>query len=156
LLLECAEVGRLGLNTSEAATAAVANYDVGVAIFSVAQDRVAAQGGREAPGGESIPGYDEALGRRRELPVTHIARGEEAVRAATEAIASQIGIAARRIATAIGQQPAPDSFLLDEVEVSFGVSLAAGIQTLFTATAESSAQVTVRLSRRPVAEPQNP
>jgi hypothetical protein len=146
------------LNTSEAATAAVANYDVGVAIFSVAQDRVAAQGGREAPGGESIPGYDEALGRRRELPVTHIARGEEAVRAATEAIASQIGIAARRIATAIGQQPAPDhdSFLLDEVEVSFGVSLAAGIQTLFTATAESSAQVTVRLSRRPVAEPQNP
>ena len=134
------------------------NYDVGVAVTSFAEDEGPTRDDRQGPAGSAIPGYDEAFGRRSlaQRPLSHIERGDEAVRIATEAIAGQIGIAAQRIAAGIGQQmPAADhgNFHLEEVEVSFGVTLAAGIQTLFTVQAESSAQVTVRLSRHATHEP---
>ena len=38
---------------------------------------------------------------------------------------------------------------LESVEVSFGITLSAGVQALFTAQAESSAQVSITLVRRP-------
>ncbi len=144
--------GEARLSTSEEAMGPMGNYDVGVAITSFAEGEGPIRDDRQGPTGGAIPGYDEALGRRLrpQRSLTHIERGDEAVRIATDAIANQIGIAAQRIATGIGQQMLatdPESFLLEEVEVSFGVTLAAGIQTLFTAQAESSAQVTVRLSR---------
>jgi hypothetical protein len=142
-----------GLNTSEEAMAPRGNYGVGVAVISFAEDEEPVLDDRRGAPEGAIPGYDDALGRRSrpQRPVIHIERGEEAVRIATEAIASQIGIAAQRIAARISQQmPTTDheNFLLEEVEVTFGVSLAAGVQALFTAQAESSAQVTVRLSRQ--------
>jgi hypothetical protein len=37
---------------------------------------------------------------------------------------------------------------VESIEVSFGVTLAAGVQAMFTAQAESSVQVTVTLSPR--------
>lgn len=39
------------------------------------------------------------------------------------------------------------SFGLDSVEVQYGVTLSAGLQTVFTAQAESSVQVTITLTR---------
>ena len=88
-------------------------------------------------------------------PPVLIVKGEEAVRIATEAIAEQIGVAARRIATSIEAQVLTERELgeltLESVEVSFGITLAAGMQALFTAKAESSAQVNITLARRPTA-----
>jgi hypothetical protein len=43
--------------------------------------------------------------------------------------------------------PAEGALGLDSVEVSFGITLAAGVQALFTTQAESSAMVTITLSR---------
>ena len=80
--------------------------------------------------------------------------GEKAVRDATDALATQIGATARRIADAIGQQEQdrqsakPGTFGLDTVEMAFGVTLTGGVQTLFTLQAESSVQVTITLSRK--------
>jgi hypothetical protein len=81
-------------------------------------------------------------------------KGGEAVRVATEAIAGQIGLAAERIAAAVEARavaPEPGKLSLDSVEVSFGITLTAGVQAMFTAQAESSAQVTIILARRPAA-----
>jgi hypothetical protein len=80
-----------------------------------------------------------------------VVKGDAAVKAATEALASQIGVTAQRIAQAIEAQMTaapPGKLGVDAVEVSFGVTLAAGVQAVFTAQAESSAQVTVVLTRQ--------
>ena len=80
-------------------------------------------------------------------------KGEEVTRKATEALAGQIGATAKLIAEAIGRQEAaalpaaPSAFGLDSVEVQYGVTLSAGLQTVFTAQAESSVQVTITLTR---------
>jgi hypothetical protein len=83
-----------------------------------------------------------------------VVKGDAAVKAATEAIASQIGVTAQRIATSIDAQTLAEvdagKLGVDSVEVSFGVTLSGGVQALFTAQAESSAQVTVALTRRPL------
>jgi hypothetical protein len=75
------------------------------------------------------------------------------VQVATEALAAQIATAAQHIATSIEQQPiaspSPGHLGLDSIEVSFGVTLTGGVQWLFTAQAESSAQVTLTLTRQP-------
>lgn len=129
------------------------SYDVGVAIVPIAEIAAATpDDGHHASEG-SVPGYDDVLGRRKSLehPAAQIERGDAAVQAATEAIASQVGITAQRIAEAIDQKIAPPSgqnLAIEEVEVTFGISLAAGVQALFTAQAQSSAQVTIRLSRQ--------
>ncbi|HEY5988073.1 MAG TPA: hypothetical protein VIV12_17125, partial [Streptosporangiaceae bacterium] len=82
-----------------------------------------------------------------------IEKGGEAVRVATEAIAGQIGLTAQRISTAIEAQTNTTSdqavLELDSIQVSFGITLSAGLQAMFTALMESSAQVTITLSRRP-------
>jgi hypothetical protein len=106
------------------------------------------------------PGFDETAGFRsqgRQARDFLLEKGDEAVRVATESIARQVGLAAQRIAMALDAQAstpaAPRSLSLESVEVSFGVTLSAGVEALFTAMAESSAQVTIVLSRRP---PDNP
>lgn len=128
-------------------------FQVGVAIqqLPLEDDRQVS-----APG---VPGYDEASGRgdggrhRADRRSVIIEKGGEAVRVAAEAIASQIGLAAQHIAAAIERQaptpPVGGALGLDSVEVSFGVTLAAGVQALFTTQAESSAMVTITLSRSP-------
>lgn len=119
--------------------------------------------GEDWPGDVPVaPGYDDASGRsdggrhRTDRRSVIIEKGEEAVRAAAEAVASQIGLAAAHIAAAIERQaPAPavgGALGLESVDVSFGVTLAAGVQALFTTQAESSATVTITLSRS-TAEP---
>jgi hypothetical protein len=127
------------------------SFDVGVAVVPLVDD--AASGPRQ--GGSAIPGYDETSGRGRLFSAQRqflVERGEESVRAATEAVATQIGIAADRIAATIGDNfgssPAARSMAVESIEVSFGVTLAAGVQALFTAQAESSVQVTVTLRPR--------
>lgn len=100
-----------------------------------------------------VPGYREASQRRlHERVADLVLTGDAAVKAATEAIASQIGITAQRIAASIDAQSLaetePGKLGVDSVEVSFGVTLTGGVQALFTAQAESSAQVTVVLTRR--------
>jgi hypothetical protein len=68
---------------------------------------------------------------------------------ATEAIAAQIGLATQRIATEVGDQLVPSSSSatlgLESINVSFGLTLTAGVQAMFTAQAESSVQVTITL-----------
>ncbi|HEY2577160.1 MAG TPA: hypothetical protein VGI74_12720 [Streptosporangiaceae bacterium] len=134
------------------------SYDVGVAIVPMIESIPATPDDDHPATGGSVPGYDDVLGRRQNLerPAAQIERGDAAVRAATEAIAGQIGITAQRIAEAIDQKVAPpsgQSLAIEEVEVTFGISLAAGIQALFTAQAQSSAQVTIRLSRQAASRP---
>jgi hypothetical protein len=102
----------------------------------------------------SIAGFEDAKGGWRHpaenVPIL-IEKGEDAVRAATEAIARQIGLAAQRIARSVEEQVVTSSAAaaldLDSVSVSFGVTLTTGLQAMFTAQAESSAQVTITLSR---------
>ena len=131
-------------------------YEVGVAIVAAGQASDDDNGRRDA-----LPGYDDSWGRTAHQPdgtrrVVLVEKGDQAVRAATEAIANQISLAAQRIATTIEKQdwsaPGPDTFGLESVQIAFGVTLTAGIQTIFTAQAESSAQVTITLSRLPTAK----
>lgn len=128
-------------------------YEVGVAIIPAISTRDVEHESAGTTGG--IPGFDETLGwslARTDDRLTLIEKGEEAVRAATEAIAAQIGLTAQRIAAAIeGQidETANQGQLgLTSVEVSFGVTLSAGLQALFTAQTESSVLVTITLSRQ--------
>jgi hypothetical protein len=108
------------------------------------------------PGG-GLPGTDEAFGipragRAHGLGGAVLEKGEEVVRHVTEALAAQIGLTAQRIAEGIGSQEVtpgePGKFSLDSVEVMFGITLTGGVQALYTATAESSVQVTITLNRR--------
>jgi hypothetical protein len=129
----------------------VASFEVGVAIQQLPLD------GENHTAADRVPGYDEASGgggwgrRWADRGSVVVEKGEDAVRAAAEAIAGQIGIAAQQIAMAIERQAPeqvrPGMLGLECVEVSFGVTLATGVQALFTAQATSSATVTITLSR---------
>lgn len=132
-------------------------YEVAVAIApvgGVSPGRLfSAAGDADAPAG---PGFDETAGFRqfrRHATQAVLAKGDAAVKLATESVARQIGVAAQRIASTIETQGLPAStsgtLALDSVEVTFGVTLTAGIEAIFTATEESSVQVTIVLSRRP-------
>ena len=130
-------------------------YEVAVAITPMFDER------RESPiprdGTEDVaPGFDPTVGSRsqgRRARDFLLEKGDEAVRVATESIARQIGLAAQRIVIAIDEQAGTpilsSSLSLESVEVSFGLTLLAGVEALFTAMTESSAQVTIVLSRRP-------
>ncbi len=124
-------------------------YDVAVAIVPPSVSVP------DRDGDDVAPGFDQTSGFRsqgRQARNFLVEKGDEAVRVATESIAHQVGLAAQRIATVIDAQtstPAmPSSLPLESVEVSFGVTLSAGVQSLFTAMSESSAQVTIVLRRR--------
>jgi len=143
-------VSPLDPNTSEEKA-----YDVGVAIVPLYNSSDSGRVNERERGADGIPGYDDALGRRR-LDSTDqrgplIERGAEAVRIATTAIVDQIGLATRRISAALEEQippsSPPGSFGLESVDISFGITLTAGVQAMFTAQAESSVQVTLTLSR---------
>jgi hypothetical protein len=128
-------------------------FDVGIAVLPL-QGSIPAQRTNDASPDGQVPGFDEAIGRRHSAvkPPFVIRVGAAAVEAATEAIAAQVGLASRRIAASLGDQlaaaPVPGPFDLDSVTVTFGITLTAGVQTLFTAQGESSAQVTVTLTAR--------
>lgn len=132
-------------------------YEVGIAIMPLDDTQLVRPDEREKQGIGRIPGYDEAWGRSRDhgpgLRPALIEKGEEAVRAATEAIAGQIGMTAQRIVRVIADEavsaPAAGELGLESVQVSFGVTLTAGVQALFTAQAGSSVLVTLTLSRSP-------
>jgi len=132
-------------------------YEVAVAIAPVARvfprtPFPAAEGGDDGGG----PGFDETSGFRqhgRHAAQVVLAKGDAAVKLATESIARQIGVAAQRIALAVQTQglsaTPPGTLALDSVEVTFGVTLTAGVEAMFTATEESSVRVTIVLSRQP-------
>ena len=130
-------------------------FEVGVAVVLADEPAEGSDGERNG----AVPGYEDASGLKvrgkhaADRPPTLVVKGEEAVRVATEAIAGQIGLAAERIALAIEAQalaaPEPGKLGLESVDVSFGITLTAGVQALFTAQGESSAQVTITLARRP-------
>jgi hypothetical protein len=142
-------------------TAVAGHFEVAVAFAPVEEVRVVSPGGGPAPAeGGGIPGTKEAAGNLRfwrgqegQQRPTLVEKGEEVARKATEALAGQIGATAKLIAEAIGRQEAaavpaePSAFGLDSVEVQYGVTLSAGLQTVFTAQAESSVQVTITLTR---------
>jgi len=132
-------------------------FEVGVAIVPGDDDLLASSRsdrGRD----DALPGYDEAFGIKtagRRVGDRVLLAGENAVRAATDAVASQIGQTAQRIAKAIeaqGEVPGNGGLGLESVEVSFGITLSAGMQAMFTAQAESSLQVTITLSRHSAAD----
>lgn len=146
------------MGSSVAGSSSLESYDVGVAVLPLHDGAGGWDSDRQArePGTEGIPGFTETIGRKRARVADQaspvILRGEAAVRAATEAIASQIGVAAQRLAASIeieiAKSPAPPTLRLESVAVSFGVTLISGVQAMFTAQAESSAQVTITLSRQ--------
>lgn len=142
--------------TTSGTDSPVGMFDVGVAIAAAEKVPVRSSD-RDNHSSTSLPGYDEAFGLKQaaDRGAAVVVKGGEAVRVATEAIAGQIGLAAQRIATAIEAQglavPEPGQLGLEAVEVSFGITLTAGVQALFTAQAQSSAQVNITLTRRPPA-----
>lgn len=77
------------------------------------------------------------------------------MRHATDALARQISRAARRIGEAVASDvahgPEPGGLGVESVQVSFGITLTGGVQAMFTAQTESSAQVSITLTRRPAA-----
>lgn len=147
------------MGSSVAGSSGLESYEVGVAVLPLRGGAGARDNDRRVtdPGAGGIPGYDDIIGRKgfrwtgQLSPV--IERGEAAVQAATEAIGSQIGAAAQRLAASIeieaAKSQAAPTLRLESVAVSFGVTLISGVQAMFTAQAESSAQVTITLSRQP-------
>jgi hypothetical protein len=141
------------VSTSDNNTPTSKKYEVGVAIVPLWRNLDAQSVAGESKRTGAVPGFDEATGRGRSHSVDRgallIERGEEAVRVATEAIAAQIGLATQRIATEVGDQLVPSSSSatlgLESINVSFGLTLTAGVQAMFTAQAESSVQVTITL-----------
>jgi hypothetical protein len=92
-------------------------------------------------------GYQEISGRVRVQ--TRVDRQVGAVRDAAQAIAGGVGIVARELAQAIDAGVGENATMgLETVEVSFGITLTGGVQAMFTSQVESSAQVTITLSRR--------
>jgi hypothetical protein len=138
------------MDTPDERSPAGERFDIGVAIVP------SEQGSPDGAG--TVPGYTDTLGRGRLNPAAAapylIEKGEEAVRSATEAVAAQIGLAARRIAAAVGEQlaqppaGAAGAYDLGSVTVAFGITLSAGVQAMFTAQAQSSVQVTITLTPR--------
>jgi hypothetical protein len=124
------------------------SYVVAVAISPGAE--LDAEGTSTTADAGVTPGYDDAFGWRPPRRAL-VARGEEAVAAAIDAVARQISSTAQRLASAIEAQqlatPTTGEFGLDTVQVAFGLTLSGGLQTLFTAQASSSATVTITLSR---------
>jgi hypothetical protein len=110
--------------------------------------------GRNPAGvGQNVPAFDETRGgtdRLERQARAILDKGEQAVAAATDAVAAQIGATVARIAKAVEQQTAlslnPATSSVESVEVSFGITLTMGLTTVFTAQGESSVQVTVSLS----------
>lgn len=126
-------------------------YDVAVAVMPISS--VEGQPDTPERSGGHLPGHDDAIGRPwGQRSTMLLEQGEQAVRAATEALARQIAVTAQLMAAVIEEQQvvssAPAMFGLESVQVSFGVTLSAGVQALFTAQAGSSAQVAITLSRR--------
>ena len=146
------------MTPNQDAAAIAGRFEVAVAFAAPAEARAVSPAPGE-PEDDDIPGTEEAAGllfwQRPGQRPTLVEKGEEIVREATEALAAQIGATARRIADAIGRQEAaspsagPGTFGLESVEVQFGITLSGGVQTLFTAQAESSVQVTITLTRHP-------
>jgi hypothetical protein len=143
------------VSTSDSKVPGRETYDVGVAIVPFAHDLGDQRNASQSADADTIPGYEDVSGRGRHSPDRRpllIERGEQAVRAATGAIAAQIGLTANRIATEIGEQlvsPSPTAELeLESINVSFGVTLTAGVQAMFTAQADSSVQVSITLVPR--------
>jgi hypothetical protein len=143
--------GMTSLAGSDETGVSVGGYEVAVAIVpadNLAHRPVFPPQDTTAPG----PGFDQTSGRHAAGRSSLLAKGDAAVKLATEAIARQIGLAAQRIAEGIDTQaispPASGGLDLESVEVSFGVTLSAGIEAMFTAKSESSAEVTITFSRR--------
>lgn len=144
------------MTTSEEAELSAGKYETAVAITSAVISQPGAPF-RGDEGDSAGPGFDQTSGFRahaRQVADTVLVKGDAAVKLATESIARQIGVAAQRITAAIEAQSMPaegqaGSLSLESVEVSFGVTLMAGVEALFTAKEESSVHVTIILSRRP-------
>lgn len=125
-------------------------YEVGVAIIPVP-----ATGAVDARS-TAPPGFEETAGMRGRHagdPRSRVgALGQDAVRIATEELAKQVAVTAQRFAETLEREavtnPDPGHLGVESVEVSFGVTLTGGVQAFFTAQGESSAQVTITLTRR--------
>lgn len=141
------------MTASEEAELSAGDYEAAVAIKPIFRSQVPFGG----DGDDAGPGFDDTAGfrdRGRHVTEAVLAKGDAAVKLATESIARQIGVAAQRITAAIEAQSISSggpagSLGLESVEVSFGVTLMAGVEALFTAKEESSVHVTIILSRRP-------
>jgi len=131
-------------------------YDVAIAVVPI--DELRSDAEAEHDSGAAIPGYADTRGTKTAVPSRRallVQKGEEAVVAATDAIAGQIGNAAVRIAKAIEARTEPvlrdGAINIDAVEVSFGITLVSGLTTIFTAQAQSSAVVSITLSPKSAA-----
>jgi hypothetical protein len=148
----CRPRGMTSLAGSDDTGLPVGEYEVAVAMVSTSSPPPGPSFPVQEKSSTPGPGFDQTSGRHAAGRSSLLAKGDAAVKLATEAIARQIGLAAQRIAEAIDAQaissPTSGTLSLESVEVSFGVTLSAGIEAMFTAKSESSAEVTIILSRR--------
>jgi hypothetical protein len=140
----------MSLAGSDESHASVGEYEIAVAMAPVGDPPH--EPSFPSQGSAARPGFDQTSGRHATGRSSLLAKGDEAVKVATEAIARQVGLAAQRIAEAIDTETisssGPNALNLESVEISFGVTLSTGVEALFTAKSESSAEVTIVLSRR--------
>jgi hypothetical protein len=111
-------------------------------------------------GSDGPSGFSEAAGGRGRHaangrgPVAEL--GERVVRAAADAVASQVAIFTDQVRASLERQRAtttpPGDLDLDGVELTFGITLVGGvgpgISALIKAEGESTFEVTITLSRR--------
>jgi len=131
----------------ELAAAGTARYEVAVALAPA--DRLAGPvGGSDRYLAEqTVAGFEDLTGTSRRLSL--LEKGEEALCDASDALARRAAIVAARMADAVSTEIQSTNIsadtALEAIEVSFGITLSAGLQTVFTTQAESSVQVTVTL-----------
>jgi Trypsin-co-occurring domain 1 len=135
--------------------AAAVGYEIAVALapsHQLAHSDTIREHREQGDTGGTVAGFEDVKGRGGSAAL--LAKGEAALQAATEALARQIAATACRLGGAVSEQVRlrPESAAcLDEVTVTFGITLSAGLQTVFTTQAESSVQVTVSLKPVPSA-----
>lgn len=112
----------------------------------------------QAPGYErtgAIPGHQEASGMRTSRRVAEL--GEDVIRSAAQAVGTQIGLVAGEVATRVAESvevaglgAAKETFRIDSVELTFGVSISLGagkaVEALLSASTDATVEVKLVLS----------
>jgi hypothetical protein len=117
-------------------------FDIAVSVVSdIGADGIAVDG---------LP-YEPASNAGQAKPTRHLERGSRALEI-MDSLGEYIGDVSQRLAAAVdGASSGVDAaggLRVESLDITFGVTLGAGIAALFTIQNESSAQVTVTLSRQ--------
>lgn len=131
----------------ESSAIALPAYEVAVALLPLGRRASRDLGTDRDLTEQSVAGFEDVRGTSRSVSL--IEHGEDALRAASEALAVRAAAVASSMARAISAQlrsaESPPDASFETIEVAFGIALSAGLQTVFTTQAQSSVQVTLTL-----------